>query len=440
MMIPTSVFRRDDGQRPTQGAQHTINPYWFRIRLGRMINPLKPFPFLPTCRLGLLLVFSAVLLLSNGCGKSHKDGKKQNPPIPVDAAQVLIKDSPIIIPGIGNVVALNSVDIKSRVTGELIEIFFKAGDPLVQGQKLFTIDPAPFEAKVKEIDAKLKQSRVQFEQAKREWLRFQGLYSEKAVSQEQLETKEVDMNSKRYQVELTAAELESAKLNLGYCFITSPLDGESGERYIDNFNIVNANQDRLVTIKQIRPIKVRFSLPGKFLDQIASYQSSGPLEVQAFMLRSDKPEIGSLTLIDNYINPKTGMIMLEGTFPNSESRLWPGQFVEVRLKLTVIPNAVLIPERAINEGPEGQYVWTVSREQSVAMRPIKSDRRDGNMAVVSEGLQSGDMVITDGQLMLYPGAQIITRDQLKKMAESKAPGKGSPDSGQTPGGSKTEQR
>ncbi len=354
-----------------------------------------------------------------GCGETKKGVKKQAPPIPVDIAEVIVKDMPLYIEAIGNVAAYNTVDVKSRVTGELIKSYFKAGDFLKTGQDLFTIDPAPFETKVKEGQAKLNQSKVLFEQAKKEFLRFNVLYSEKAVSAEQLETKQVDMNSKLFQVDLIEAELESAKLNLGYCFIKSPLDGPSGEIYIDNFNIVTANQDRLVTIKQVRPIKVKFSIPGKFLDEINRYNSVSPLEVEVFIRGSDMSEKGVLTLIDNNINIRTGMIGLEGTFANHESRLWPGQFVDVRLFLTVTRGAVLIPDRAVNEGPEGKYVWLVNKDQTVAMRPVKIDRRYENLALIAEGLKPEERVVSDGQLMLSPGARVVTRDQVNQMLQQK---------------------
>ena len=223
----------------------------------------------------LILLLCVVLITLTGCGKFKKDVKKQPSPVPVDIAEVLKEDTPLFIRAIGNVAAYNTVDMKSRVTGELIKTFFKAGDPLTAGQDLFTIDPAPFEAKVKEGEAQVNQSRVQYEQARRDFLRYKGLFGEKAVSEEQLEAKQVDMNSKLYQMKLNEAQLDSAKLNLGYCFIKAPITGPSGEIYIDNFNIVNANQDKLVTLKQIHPIKVKFSVPGKFLDQINNVQYCG---------------------------------------------------------------------------------------------------------------------------------------------------------------------
>lgn len=365
----------------------------------------------------LLAGVCALCTSLSGCGRQDQ-APQARPPVPVDIAEVIQRDTPLYIDSIGHVMAYNTVDLRSRVTGELIKRFFKEGDRLTKGQKLFTIDPAPFEAKVREAEAKLNQAKVLYEQAEKDYLRFEALFTEKAISQEQLETKKTDMNSKHYQAELNKAELESARLNLGYCFITSPLAGESGEIYIDNFNIVKANEDKLVTIKQTQPIKVRFSVPGKYLDRIRHHHRQGEVEVEAFVLASEEPENGRLTLVDNVINLKTGMIMLEGTFPNPESRLWPGQFVKTRLKLSVTKNAVLIPSRAVNDGPEGQYAWVMNPDQTAAIRPVKIDRRSGTMEVVSEGLKPGEIVITAGRLLLYPGARVITRQQVEEMRKT----------------------
>jgi multidrug efflux system membrane fusion protein len=176
----------------------------------------------------------------------------------------------------------------------------------------------------------------------------------------------------------------------------------------------------LVTIKQVRPIKVKFSIPGKFLDEINRYNSVSPLEVEAVVLRGAGSEKGKLSLIDNNINLKTGMIGLEGTFENLESRLWPGQFVDVRLYLTVTRGAILIPERAVNEGPQGKYVWVVDKDHKVAMRPVTMDRRLENSAVISDGLKSGEKVVTDGQLMLRPGVSVLTTAKANKALEGKS--------------------
>jgi membrane fusion protein, multidrug efflux system len=371
------------------------------------------------CRSWLLLACILSLVVAS-CGQSQQQAKREFPPVPVDVAAVTQKDMPLYLEGIGNVVAYNSVLVQSRVTGELLQRHFKQGDRVAKGQRLFTVDPAPFEAKLKEADARVNQTRVQYLQSKKDYERYQGLHAEKAISLDQLESKEVDMNSKLYELELRRAEMETAKLNLGYCFIDSPLDAESGEILVDEHNIINANQDRLVTLKQVQPIKVRFSVPGKHLDEVKNGQARAPLEVEASVQGSEKVETGPLTLIDNQVNLKTGMIVIEGTFPNQSGTLWPGQFVKVRLKVNVTPNAVVVPSQAVNDGPSGQYVWAVNQDQTVVMRPIKVVRSGNGSHIISDGLKNGETVVTDGQLMLRPGARIITRSQAEEMMKKMA--------------------
>ena len=224
------------------------------------------------------------------------------------------------------------------------------------------------------------------------------------------------------------ANLETAKLNLGYCYIKSPLAGPSGEIYIDTYNVVNANQDKLVTIKQITPVKVKFSLPGKMLDEIWKYQAKGPLEVEAHIPGQDRSETGKLTFVDNIINLKTGMINLEGTMPNSEKRLWPGLFVQVKLKLTITEQAVLVPYKAILDGMEGRYVWLIDENMKVSMRTIKTDRRVGDLEMVTDGLKAGDKVVSDGMLMLRPGGTVITKEQMAAMMQKMKKSQTTPDS------------
>ncbi|HTY23492.1 MAG TPA: efflux RND transporter periplasmic adaptor subunit [Desulfomonilaceae bacterium] len=366
----------------------------------------------------LLCILCAAL---TACGKPKGEAKKGPPPVPVDVAQTITQDTPVYLDGIGNVEAYNTVDVKSRVTGELTKTFFKEGDLVTEGQQLFTIDPRPYEAALQSAESTLAEKKAQKELAKLNFDRYAGLLQTQSVSQQEYDQRKNTLDMAEAQVQQSEAALETAKLNLGFCYIQCPLEGESGEIYIHNYNIIKANEDKLVTIKQIRPIKVKFSVPGKFLEQIQQHNRSGPLEVEALILGSDKPEVGSLSMIDNVINLRTGMIALESIFPNQNGRLWPGQFVQVRLKLMVYRDAVLVPHRAVNDGPEGQYVWVVQQDQSVAIRPVKIGRRDGHMEVVSEGLGPGETVVTDGQLTLRPGAKIVTREQIKKMMEQASP-------------------
>ncbi len=373
----------------------------------------------------ILLLFLCAAL--GACGQ-QKVEKKEPPPVPVDVAQVIVKDTPVFLDGIGNVLAYNTIDVKSRVTGELIKTSFREGDLLAEGQQMFNLDPRPFQAQLDSAAATLAEKKAVLELAKIQLNRYTELLASKSVSQQDYDQRKNTFDMAEAQVQQSEAALETARLNLEYCSIKCPLHAQSGEIYIHNYNMVNAYQDKLVTIKQIKPIKVRFSIPGKFLEQIKKYHRSGPLEVEAWPLGNHAPEIGSLSMIDNNINLKTGMIALESIFPNDEIRLWPGQFVQVRLKLSVDRDAVLAPHRAVCDGPDGQYVWVVQPDQTVSIRPIKISRRDRDMEVVSEGLKSGETIITDGQLTLRPGARIITREQIQKMMEQASPKKqGSPE-------------
>ncbi len=357
------------------------------------------------------------------CGKQTANSKKERPPVPVDIAQVIAKDTPVFLEGIGNVEAYNTIDVKSRVTGELIKTSFKEGDLLTEGQLIFNIDPRPFQAQLDAAKATLAEKKAALELARIQLNRYTELLNSKSVSQQDYDQRKNTFDMAEAQVGQGEAALETARLNLEFCSIQCPLDAQSGEIYIHDYNVVNAYQDKLVTLKQIRPIKVKFSLPGKFLEQVKKYHDEGPLEVEASALGNHAPEVGALSMIDNIINPKTGMIALESIFPNRESKLWPGQFVRVRLKLSVDRDAVLAPHRAICDGPEGQYVWVVQPDQCVAIRPVKISRRDKDMEVVSEGLKAGETIITDGQLTLSPGAKIVTREQIQKMMEQASPKK-----------------
>lgn len=365
---------------------------------------------LPRNRVALWLVLLAwVVVTLTACGKSPSEVKKPPKPVPVEAARVIQKDTPLFLDAIGTVRAYNTVDVRSRVTGALVRTFFKEGDRLTKGTDLFVIDPEPFRTKVNEAHAKLKQTLAKYDQAKKDFHRFQKLFQEKAVSSEKLEQKEVEMTSQLYQVDWDKAELEDAKLKLSYCFIRSPLDGRSGQIFVDDHNIVIANQDKLVTIKQIKPIKVILSMPGKHLQDIREHNEEGALELEAKPLGSESAEKGLLTMINNFVNPRTGMILLEGTFPNEKARLWPGEFVKVRMKLTVTTNAILVPHRAVNEGPDGKYVWIIGDDRTVQIRDVKVERQYEEVDVISKGLKAGEEVVTDGQLRLKPGATVVKR-------------------------------
>lgn len=372
-----------------------------------------------------LTVFVVLCLTCAGCREKKETEKKSPPPVLVSIAEVTQKDTPHYLQGIGYVKAFQSVDIRPRITGLLLRAEFKAGDYVTKGQLLFTIDPAPFKAKLKEAASRVADSAAQFSQAQIDFKRFETLYRERTISPEQYEKKELDMKSKKFLLNLRQAELETAQLNLGYCSIVSPLEGQAGDILVDDGNTVTEYQDVLVTIKQVKPIKVHFSLPGTYLPEIRKRSTAKKLEVQAKTQQDTVYSVGDLSLIDNLVNEKTGMIMLEGTFPNPELRLWPGAFVTVRLKMGVTKGALLVPSQAVNDGPKGQYVWRVKKDQTAEIRPVKVNRSVESLSVVSQGLHRGDQVVTEGQLIIYPGARVITKEQLEKAKGRRAPKGGS---------------
>jgi membrane fusion protein, multidrug efflux system len=370
----------------------------------------------------LLCVTVACLgLCITACQGKQDEGKKGPRPVPVTAERVVIRDTPYYLQGIGTIRAFKAVHVKPRVTGLLLEHHFKPGDYVTTGQRLFTVDPEPFKARLREVEAKLNGSQAQFQQAEVDLKRFETLHQEKTVSQEQFEQKQLEMRVKKFLFRLNEAERETAQLDLGYCSIVSPLEGQTGDILVDDGNTVTAYKDELVVIRQIRPIKLEFSLPGKFLQEIMRRQADHPLEVHAILTGSEKPEIGALHMFDNRINPKTGMIALLATFSNDEKRLWPGEFVNVKLILAVTKNAVLVPSRAVQDGPHGQFVWFVKKDHTVEPRPVTIDRRVEGMDVVSAGLEAGDSVVTDGQLGLFTGATVVITEQPGNRTEPTGP-------------------
>ncbi|MBM3298457.1 MAG: efflux RND transporter periplasmic adaptor subunit [Deltaproteobacteria bacterium] len=371
-----------------------------------------------------VVIASGICLILAACGEKKGSNKIGPPPVLVEIAEAIQKDAPYSLHGIGRARALRSVDIKPRVTGLLLKTRIQRGEYVRKGQPLFLIDPAPFKAKVDEAEAKVRGSEAEFEKAEVDLKRFEALFREKTVSPEQFEQRQVAMKTRKFLLQLHQAELETARLNLSYCNIESPLEGKAGDIFVDEGNTVTAYADTLVTIKEIKPIIVEFSLPGKYLQEIREASAGRQLEVQALIPGSDKTEIGHLSLIDNIVNPKTGMIMLQGTFTNETSRLWPGDFVNVRLELGVTKNAVLVTARAVNEGPKGRYIWLVKQDHTVEMRLVTVGRRVEGMDLVVQGLSGGDRVVAEGQIALYPGAKVVTRGQMESTV--KAQGQESP--------------
>jgi multidrug efflux system membrane fusion protein len=362
------------------------------------------------------LVFIISIVVSGflfACSKPAQPPPK--PPVPVTAGTVIQKTVPIQIRAIGNVEAYSTVSVKSQIGGILTRVHFREGQDVRKGDILFTIDPRPYEAALKQAEANLAKDNAQLENAREEVRRYAELVKKGYVAQQQYD--QIRTNAATFEATVNAdkALVENARLQLKYCYIYSPIDGRTGNLFANEGNLIKANADTsMVVINQIQPIYVTFSVPEQYLPEIKKYTSGGKVEVQAFITKSeDNPEEGILTFVDNAVDVATGTIKLKATFANKIKRLWPGQFVDVVMILTTQPNAIVVPSQSIQTGQKGQYVFIIKNNLTVEDRPIIVGRTLNSETVIEKGLQSGEKVVTDGQLRLVPGAKV----EIKNKAE-----------------------
>ncbi len=357
--------------------------------------------------------------------------------VPVTVNTVVQKTVPVQLRAIGNVQAYSTVTIKSKVGGEVVRVHFKEGQDVKKGELLFTIDPRPYEAALKQSEANLERDLAQVKQAKanlerdtaqaknaeEEAKRYEYLIGKGVVAKEQYdrfrtnaEVLEATVRADKAGVEnaeaavnASRAAVENIKIQLGYCFIRSPMDGRTGSLLVQQGNIVKAEDINLVVINQIIPIYVAFSVPEQYLSEIKKFMAMGKLKVEAVIPNDQEdPMKGVITFTDNTVDSSTGTIRIKGTFTNTnkEKQLWPGQFVNVILTLTTQPNAVVVSSQAIQTGQEGQYVFVVKEDLTVEFRPVVAGRTINGETVIQKGLRADEKVVTDGQLRLYPGAKV----------------------------------
>lgn len=350
----------------------------------------------------IVLLFAVFLA---GCSDKG-DAAPHFPPVPVVTAPVAVRDAPKTINAIGNVKAFRSVTVRPRVTGIVQNVLFKKGTFVKTGTILFEIDTSPFKLRLDEAAAKFAHARSQADQAKRELARIDKLISSGTVSREEAEEKQTASDVAESDVLALKAELDIARQQLEYCTIVSPIDGIAGRALIDAGNLVRENQDMLLEINQIRPIYVDLAIPEKFLDEVRNFQTDDGLTVTVLRHGDTEPSFGRLSFIDNRVNQSTGMVTLEAVFPNDDELLWPGQFVNAALTVEVVKNAVLCPARAIQNGPPGRFVFIVEGGK-VDIRVVEPDFPWDDLYVVSKGLVGDEIVVTDGQLRLRPGAPVV---------------------------------
>ncbi len=369
--------------------------------------------------------------------------------VPVTTAFAKAKDVPVEVQVIGNVEAYSTISVKAQVGGELTRVYFHEGDYVHKGDQLFTVDPRSFEAALNlaiannlrdqatlaQTQANVQRDEAQARYASSQASRYADLFQQKIISRDQndqlhanaeataqaVAADKAAIESARAAIEASKASVDSARVQLGYSSIRSPIDGRTGNLAVKQGNVVTANNMELVTINQIEPIYVTFAVPEAQLPAVKRYMAEHPLRVTA--RAQDDPtspeDTGTLTFVDNSVDTTTGTIKLKGTFPNAGHRLWPGQFVRVTLLLTTRPNAIVIPNEAVQTGQNGSFVYIVKPDRTVEVQPVTTGARVDEDMVIESGLAVGDKVVTQGQLRLAPGSRVVERGGTPS-----APGRG----------------
>ena len=349
-------------------------------------------------------VFSLVVLV--GCGKKDPPAFER-PPAPVSVATAVAQDVPVYLDEIGKCVAREMVSIQPQVSGRITEIHFTDGADLKTGDSLFTIDPRPYQAQLNAAAATLVQAKAALELTKISFARVETLLGTKAVSQQDYDTKKSAVDVADGLVKQSEAAVETARLNLEYCSIRSPIDGRAGQRLVDIGNIVAANAGSLLTIQRLDPIYADFTVTENDLSEVQRNMAQGTLKTEVRLPdEPDKPLTGDLTFLDNAVQDATGTVKLRATIPNSDHRLWPGRFVKVRLVLSTLPNAVLVPASAPQTSAQGTFLYVVRADLTAELRPVKLGQRQGNLVVVEDGLKAGERVVLTGQLAVTPGGKV----------------------------------
>lgn len=326
-------------------------------------------------------------------------------------AQVVAKTTPLELRAFGTVEPNASVDVKSQVSGELIGVHFDKGSEIKKGDLLFSIDARPAKSQRLVAQANLARDKVQYESARIEAERQEALFERQLASEEQLAKARTVAAALGATLSADEAAVQSASLSVKYSEIRSPIDGRTGDLLVNQGNLVTANGAVLVTIKQIRPIRVAFSLPQKELPvvmrRLSASENGGVLEVRAFIPGEEgDPEKGRVALVDNAVDPSTGTIKLWAELANERSRLWPGQFVNVVVSLDTQIDAIVVPARAVQSGQNGAYVFVVGPGNIADQREIVVDRTFENEVIITQGLAVGERVVTDGQLRLRAGSAL----------------------------------
>jgi multidrug efflux system membrane fusion protein len=359
----------------------------------------------------LILLLMASLLLPACSSEVRKP-----PPatVPVLVATVTQRTAPVEIRNIGNVEAYATVGIKSRLAGQLVKVNFQEGQDVKEGELIFVIDPRPYEVALKQAEANLAKDKALAVKAQNDLKRYAELVKKQFVSQQDYEQAKATAESLAAVVHADQVAVENARLNLSYCYIKAPITGRTGNLLANQGNMIKENADTvMLVINQIQPIYVSFAVPEKYLPTLKKYMAQEKVQVSAIIAADSKhPETGVLTFINNTVDQATGTIQCKATYANLDKKLWPGLFVNVVVKLTEEPNAILVPSQAIQSGQKGQFVWVVKPDLTVETRPVEVERSANGEVIIKQGLKAGERVVTDGQIRLRKGVKVEIKKGL----------------------------
>jgi multidrug efflux system membrane fusion protein len=328
------------------------------------------------------------------------------------------RDVPVQITAIGNVEAYQMVQIRSQVNGQIERVYFKEGQDVRKGQLLFQLDKAPFQAALEQAEGNLQRDQANAANAQAQAGRYTELETQGVISREQAEQMRTQWQANASAVNADKAAVDAARVQLRYTDIKAPIDARAGALLINVGNLIKANDTPfLVQLNQIAPIYVTFSIPETQLDQVRQFSAGGHLKVLAYPKgQTTNPAEGTLTFIDNGVDPTTGTVKLKGTFQNKDKRLWPGEFVDVALNLSVHKNAIIVPTKAVQTGQQGSYVYIVQQDNTAKPQPVQTVGTFKDLTLVAGGLQPGERIVVDGQLRVVPNGKVNVQSTVPTSA------------------------
>jgi membrane fusion protein, multidrug efflux system len=345
--------------------------------------------------------------LSAGCGKNNQPNLER-PPAPVTVATAVAQDVPIYIDAVGKIAAREVVSIQPQVSGRITKIHFTDGADLKVGDLLFSIDPRPYQAQVHQAEANLAQAMAALELARVNFARVESLTDPRAVSRQDYDTKKNAVALAEAAVQQNRAALDTARLNLEYCTIRSPIHGRAGQRMVDIGNVVSANNGSLLVIQRLDPIYADFTIPESDLSAVQRNMVQRSLRVEVRLPDDNRggAREGKLTFLDNSVQENTGTIKLRATLDNGDRRFWPGRFAKIRLILQTERNAVLVPATAPQLSAKGTFLYVIKPDLSAELRPVKVGQQHDDLTVINEGLKAGERVVVNGQMSVTPGGKV----------------------------------